>query len=195
MFHRDKPLLCKQMTCTPDHKRMPRPRSTPSKNLSNGSVAKGENISKLSALSEGNLIFSSLFNGCKINRMGKYSVLAKLRHDASILYNYHKTPFSCQVLPEIFLSEASSNAKTQSIIDAAVYAMKRCDEIVSENELNIKTQVIIDEAMNAMEPYNHTMLGREKHAPLLYGPVIFPQGLFVQSGNLTTNPNSAFHDL
>lgn len=183
LFQRDKPLLCKQMTCTLDHKRTPRLGSTPSRNCSS---RKGENGSKLSSMGEGSFIFPSFFNGCKINRMGKYSVLAKLRHDASILYDYHKTPFPCQVLPEMFLSEASSSAKTQAVIDAAVNAMKRCDEIVSENELNMKTQIIIDQAVHAMKPSNHTISAKEELASLLNKRAVLSKGLLVQSDYLNT---------
>ena len=81
-------------------------------------------------------IYSSLFSGFKINRMGKSSVFAKLRHDASVLYDYPQANPPSQLNLQSFVSKSSSNEATQAVVNEAVIALRRCDDTVKKNYIN-----------------------------------------------------------
>ena len=66
-------------------------------------------------------------DGCRISDLERISALEKLRRDASILYNYPQVPLILQGGGESF-PDNSTNARTQTIIDAAIGAINRCGE-------------------------------------------------------------------
>ena len=86
-----------------------------------------------------NFLLSSLIKQYRERRINRDIVLETLRHDASILYDYQKAPPVFQMCPGHVTPDTSSNIKTQAIIDAAVIAMKRCDNIVLQRKFNFDT--------------------------------------------------------
>lgn len=82
------------------------------------------------------VISSSFLNEYTINRNRNRTVLAKLRHDASILYNYKESPSVYPVSVDA-MPKKTSIAVAQAIIDAAVTAMRRCDETVLGREQSL----------------------------------------------------------
>ena len=85
---------------------------------------------RLSSSTGKNEISSSLLNEYNAGRNRSNTVLLKLRHDASILYNYHEAPAIFPFQADAF-SKTPSDAVARAIIDAAVIAMKRCDDTIS----------------------------------------------------------------
>lgn len=132
LFQRDKPALCLKIRCKNKVKKVKR--SFDSKPLQHNSIS-----SHISERSEKVSLFTpscnekskplSILHGFRISDLERIYALEKLRHDATILYDYPKTPVLLPRFTESF-SDKSTNARTQTIIDAAVAAMKRCDETI-----------------------------------------------------------------
>lgn len=151
LFLRDKPSLCSQMTCKsktedtePVDSRVPHckkesidPQTISPSKSDNVHVPEDIDSANLPTICSTKYMYSLLFSGCKINRMGKLAVFAQLRHDASILYDYPTKDISSHLQTEKFFSDSASTtsaATTQAVVDAALVAMQRCDDAVTKTE-------------------------------------------------------------
>ena len=93
-----------------------------------------ESDSQVSSVCDETEMAPSLVDVYEKDRISRDSVLAMLRRDASILYKYRNP--ARQVFPPPVSCDSPQNVATQAIIDAAVIAMKRCDDtILQRNQL------------------------------------------------------------
>lgn len=146
LFRREKPELCTKMTCKskietiePKKKTNTVPGHLPSCSGSPAPTPDDKHESENSYLPS--------YNGSDMNRLIKSSVLEKLRHDASILYDYPIDSAPFQAHSDVSLLQTTSVATTQAVVDAAIIAMNRCDEAVTKTakaqDLNIKIGLLI----------------------------------------------------
>jgi len=148
LFLRDKPEFCNKMTCKNKiEKKKSKTR------LSFAPVDPSSKVKFTASSSEPRYesknSLSSPQNRCEANKTGKSSVLQKLRHDASILYDYPVETSRFQVHSDMSLPQTASFATTQAVVDAAIIAMNRCDEAVTKTakakDLNIKVALLMYE--------------------------------------------------
>lgn len=148
LFRRDKPELCSKMTCKSKIETIESEKKT---NTVSGHLRSSADTSVPTPddKHEPENSHSCSYNRSNLNRLGKSCILEKLRHEASILYDYPIDSVPFQAHSDVSLRKTTSVAATQAVVDAAIIAMNRCDEAVTKTakaqDLNIKIGMLIYE--------------------------------------------------